>query len=78
MTSTIFRPLRRLLAATAALALFALSGCVAYPGYGYPGYPGGYAYAPAPVAVYAPPIVVGGGCCWGGWHGGGWHGGGWR
>ena len=74
MTTREFRPLRRLLAATAAGALLALSGCVAYPGYGYPG----YGYAGAPVAVVAPPIVVGVGvgCCR---YGYGWgHGGYWR
>jgi hypothetical protein len=72
-----FRPLRRVLPAAAALALLALSGCVAYPAYPGYGYPGGYAYAPAPAAVYVPPVEVGVGCCWGGgrW---GWGGGHWR
>jgi len=72
MTTGKIRPLHRILAATAALALLALSGCVAYPGYGYPG----YAYAPAPGYVYAPPVAVGVGigCCWGGRHWGGWGG----
>ncbi len=52
----------------ALLVLFGLSGCVAYPA---PGYPGGYAYAPAPVYVAPAPVVVGG--CWGcGFRGHGW------
>jgi hypothetical protein len=68
MTSNNIRPLRRVLAATAALALLALSGCVAYPA------GPGYAYAPAPGYVYAPPVAVGVGvgCCWGGYHRWGW------
>ncbi|MBV9735235.1 MAG: hypothetical protein JO209_04950 [Acidisphaera sp.] len=64
---------RRLLAVIAAVAL--LGGCAVYPGSPYYG---GY-YAPGYTYAYAgPPVVVGvgGGCCWGGWHGGGW--GGWR
>jgi hypothetical protein len=75
MTTGKQRPLHRVLAATAALALLALSGCVAYPGYGYPGYAYGPAYGPG--YVYAPPVAVGIGlgCCWG--HGG-WGGRGWR
>jgi hypothetical protein len=52
--------------ALVAFALLTLSGCVAYPGYGYGGYPG-YVY-PAygyPAYAYAgPPVVVGG---WWGW-----------
>jgi len=70
MTLNVVRPLRRAFPAVAALALLALSGCVAYPA--GPGY--GYAYAPGPVVVAPAPVVVGVGCCWGGrgW-GGGWH-----
>ena len=72
MTIREFRPLRRAFAAAAALALLALSGCVAYPGYGYPGYGyPAYGYAPPPVVVAAPPVVVGFGCCRGGWGWGG-------
>ena len=80
MRSTNSRPLRQVLAVAAGLALLALSGCVpyGYPGYGYPGYGySPYGYAPAPAVVVAPPVAVGIGCCWGGWHGGGW-GGHWR
>lgn len=67
-TSTLRRHGR---SALAALALLALSGCVAYPGYGYGyGYPA-YGY---PAYAYAgPPVVVGVGGGWWGWHGGGWH-----
>jgi len=68
------RPLRRLLAAGAALALLTLSGCVAYPypGYGYNGgYYGGYYGAPYAYGYGGPAVVVGGSWCCGGWHGGG-------
>jgi hypothetical protein len=71
----------KLLSAAAALALLALSGCVAYPAepYGYGGgYGGGY-YAAPPVVVAPAPYYYGG---WGYGGGGGWghghgHGGGW-
>jgi hypothetical protein len=62
---------RRVVAPLAALALLALSGCVAYPDPYYGGgYYGGYGYAPAPAYV-GPTVVVGGG--WWGWHGHHWH-----
>jgi hypothetical protein len=62
--SRIARPLiARAAVSVAALALLALSGCVAYP-YGYGGYGYGYGYAPGYVA---PAVVVGGG--YGGWRG---------
>jgi hypothetical protein len=69
-------PRRRWLLAAAAVATLGLSGCVAYPYDGYYGggyYGGGY-YPGYPGYAYAPPVgvVIGGGCCWGGW---GWHGG---
>jgi hypothetical protein len=71
MTMRKFRPLHGLLAVAAMVASLALSGCVAYPDYGY---------APAPGYVVAPPDYFGWGCCWGGGWGGGWYhggGGGW-
>ncbi len=63
---------RRLKLAVVLGAGLALSGCVVYPSSPYGG---GYYAAPA---VYAAPVVVGGGwgwgwhggCCWGGWRGG--------
>lgn len=60
---------RRILVAGAALALLALSGCVAYPAYGPGPYGGGY-YAPG--YSYAPPVVVGGGWWGGGYRGRSW------
>jgi hypothetical protein len=76
-----FAALRRGGLVLAALALFGLSGCVAYPAGPY-GYSDGGYYAPAPAYVYAPPPVVGGvylGGWGGGWGGGGgWHGHPWR
>ncbi len=75
-------PLRRMLATGAAIALLALSGCVAYPypGYGYygGGY-GGYYGAPYAYGYAGPPVVVGGVWGGGGWRGGGGYygGGGW-
>jgi hypothetical protein len=66
------RPLHRLLAAGAALALLALSGCVAYPGGYYGGYYGGPYYAPAYGYAYGGPSFAfsysGGGGYWHHWH----------
>lgn len=68
-----------LVPAVAFVALLALSGCVAYPGYGYGG---GYYGAPAATVVVPVAPVYGWGGGWGhrgGWGGGGWgHGGHWR
>jgi hypothetical protein len=73
MNTTRIRPLHRLFAAGAALALLALSGCVAYPGpyYGEGAYYGGPYYAPSYGYAYGGPSVAfnfgGGGHHWHHW-----------
>ena len=57
------RYLRPLVAAGALVAAAALGGCVAYPGYGYYGYPYGYNYAyayPRSVSRLAAGVALGG------------------
>jgi hypothetical protein len=66
---------------TYAQCIFAHGNTVAQPQPAYaagPGF-GGYAYAPGPAVVVAPPVVVAG-PVWvpGGWYGGYWRGGYWR
>ena len=74
MNTKRIRPLYRIFAAGAALALLTLSGCVAYPAgyYGGGGYYGGPYYAPSYGYAYAGPSVsfgfFGGGGHWHHWH----------
>ena len=70
MNTNRIRPLHRILAAGAALALLALSGCVAYPGgyYGGGPYYGGPYYAPAYGYAYGGPSVAFNFSSGGHWH----------